>query len=123
MRWIAAIVRRLPKGVPVIVFAKGMAAQASELAATGASVLGMGPECELRAVADAVPANVAVQGNLDPELLEREPEEVTRAATALLASMRGRPGHIVNLGHGIRPTARLDAVQALVDCVRGWRGE
>jgi uroporphyrinogen decarboxylase len=35
--------------------------------------------------------------------------------------MRGRSGHIFNLGHGIRPDARIECVSALVDTVIGWK--
>ena len=42
------------------------------------------------------------------------------ATRRLLESMRGRPGHIVNLGHGIEPDARLECVSALVDTVTAW---
>jgi uroporphyrinogen decarboxylase len=33
--------------------------------------------------------------------------------------MAGRPGHIVNLGHGVIPQTPLASVQAFVDAVRG----
>jgi uroporphyrinogen decarboxylase len=35
--------------------------------------------------------------------------------------MRGRAGHIVNLGHGILPQARIDCVEALVNTVTAWK--
>jgi uroporphyrinogen decarboxylase len=64
---------------------------------------------------------VAVQGNLDPALLLGEPAAVARATRDLLESMRGRPGHIVNLGHGVPPEARLDCLETLVSTVRQFR--
>lgn len=118
LNWISRIISRLPPEVPVIVFAKGMAAShADSLAATGAQVLGVDWTCNLADLAERLPADLAVQGNLDPLLLEGEPAVVRREARALIKSMRGRKGHIVNLGHGIRPTARIDAVEALVQAV------
>ncbi|MEI9866101.1 MAG: uroporphyrinogen decarboxylase family protein [Limisphaerales bacterium] len=36
----------------------------------------------------------------------------------LLAEMRGRNGHIFNLGHGVPPTAKLENIAALVEAVR-----
>jgi uroporphyrinogen decarboxylase len=63
-----------------------------------------------------------VQGNLDPVLLNTTPEIVGREATRLLESMRGRAGHIFNLGHGITPRARIECMEALVATVTGWRG-
>ena len=44
-----------------------------------------------------------VQGNLDPVIMELTPEIVRSETRTLLQSMRGRVGHILNLGHGITP--------------------
>lgn len=121
LKWMGAVMAKLPAGVPVIVFAKGRAHRAADIAAAGARVVSVDHESRLRAVAEALPSQVAVQGNLDPALVEAAPEEVRTAAQALLESMRGRPGHVVNLGHGIRPEARLDSVEALVETVRNFR--
>ena len=119
--WIRRTIERLPRDVPVILFAKGMSRHVAALAATGAKVLSFDDETDIRAMADALPSSVAVQGNLPPALTEDTPECVRLAVSNLLNSMRGRDGHIVNLGHGIRPDARLDAVEALVRGVRNFR--
>ena len=68
-----------------------------------------------------LPANVAVQGNFDPVLLNTTPGIVTREATRLLESMRGSAGHIFNLGHGILPQAKIECVEALVTTVTSWK--
>jgi uroporphyrinogen decarboxylase len=60
---------------------------------------------------------VAWQGNLDPAVLELAPEVAARETRSLLETMRGTRGHIVNLGHGIRPAARLESVAAAVETV------
>ncbi|HNX05922.1 MAG TPA: uroporphyrinogen decarboxylase family protein, partial [Opitutales bacterium] len=117
LRWVRRIVAALPKNVPVILFAKDAPCAPAELAATGVCAVSLGDALNLRAAADSLPSNVAVQGNLSPDLLDGDPEKVTLAARELLARMKGRKGHIVNLGHGIHPEARLESVQALVDAV------
>jgi uroporphyrinogen decarboxylase len=118
--WIARVIAKLPPDAPVIVYAKGRSRAAAAIAAAGARVFSVDHSATLREVADALPENVAVQGNLDPALMEAEPETVTRETLRLLEGMRGRKGHIVNLGHGIRPEARLDSVEAFVKTVRGF---
>ena len=35
--------------------------------------------------------------------------------------MRGIPGHIFNLGHGILPQAKIECVEALVNQVTAWK--
>ena len=76
---------------------------------------------DLAIVRRSLPANVAVQGNLDPVLLNTTPAIVRHETTRLLESMRGLPGHIFNLGHGILPQAKLECMEALVGTVTGWK--
>lgn len=118
LRWIARVIERLPRHIPVIVFSKGMAHHAPAIAASGAQVIGLDWSADIAATAATLPANIAVQGNLDPTLLSFAPESVIRTkARALIDSLRNRPGHIFNLGHGILPDARIPSVAALVDAV------
>ena len=72
----------------------------------------------LREVRARLPAEVAVQGNLDPCLLTTTPAIVAAETKALLTSMRGAPGHIVNLGHGVPPDAKVECIESLVNTVR-----
>ena len=66
-------------------------------------------------------AGLALQGNLDPVLMTTTPEIIRAQATRLLESVRGHPGHIFNLGHGITPDAKIECMQALVDTVTTFR--
>ena len=52
----------------------------------------------------------AVQGNLDPFLLTTTPAVVAAETGRILREMRGRPGHIFNLGHGVYPATPVDTV-------------
>lgn len=117
-RWLRDIIAELQGAVPVILFAKGVNDRWPAFVQSGARVLGVDSATDLRSVADQLPATVAVQGNLDPALLRGEADAVRAATRALLESMRGRAGHIVNLGHGVPPDARIESVEALVETVR-----
>lgn len=121
LQWIRRIVAALPADFPVILYAKGTAPHQTDQAFTGIKVLSVDWTCDLAVVRRTLPANIAVQGNLDPVLLNTTPEIVRREATRLLESMRGTTGHIFNLGHGIMPSAKIECMQALVDTVTGWR--
>lgn len=66
-------------------------------------------------------ADIKVQGNLDPALLESTPEAVRTATQSILAARQGIPGHIFNLGHGITPEAKLGCVEAMVETVQAFR--
>jgi uroporphyrinogen decarboxylase len=110
-------------GVLVIYFGVDTAGLLSEMASTGADVIGLDWRQPLDETWRAVGHNHAVQGNLDPitlfaplEVLEQRVHEILRAAG-------GRPGHIFNLGHGIVPGTPVENVQAVVRMVREFRLE
>jgi uroporphyrinogen decarboxylase len=121
LHWIRAIVAALPKDFPVILYAKGTAPHLTDQAFSGVKVLSVDWTNDLAIVRQNLPANVAVQGNLDPVLMQTTPGIVRTATTRLLESMRGTHGHIFNLGHGITPSAKIECVEALVDTVTGWK--
>jgi uroporphyrinogen decarboxylase len=118
--WMKQIVSRLKGRVPVIVFSKGTHGNWAELAATGAQILGVDWNIRLADVRKTLPSRVGVQGNLDPFLLTTTPEVVAAAANRILSEMRGRPGHIFNLGHGVTPAAKLENIASLVAAVRSF---
>jgi len=119
--WIKQIVAALKRRAPVIVFSKGTHGSWDELADTGAQVLGVDWNVRLADVCARLPARVGVQGNLDPFLLCTTPEAVVAGAKRILGEMRGRPGHIFNLGHGVPPNGKLENIGALVETVRSFR--
>ena len=129
LKWIRRIVAALPAGFPVILFSKGAATQLQAQAACGPRVLGIDASVDLAAAARLLAGRAsagggpapALQGNLDPVLLNTRPEIVRRETNRLLESMRGTAGHIFNLGHGILPEARIDCVEALVAAVTAWK--
>ena len=121
LRWIRQIIAALPRDFPVILYAKGTAPHITDQAFTGIRVLSVDWTSDLAIVRRNLPGNVAVQGNLDPVLLNTSPDIVRREATRLLESMRSLNGHIFNLGHGIMPHAKLECMEALVETVTTWK--
>ncbi|MDP1580302.1 MAG: uroporphyrinogen decarboxylase [Candidatus Didemnitutus sp.] len=121
LRWMRAIIAAMPQDFPIILYANGTPLQLTDMAFSGAAVLGVDWTVDLGVVRRLLPANIALQGNLDPVLMNTTPEIVRREATRLLETMRGSPGHIFNLGHGITPSAKIECMEALVDTVTNWR--
>ena len=121
LRWMRDIISALPKDFPVILYAKGASSQLTDMAFSGARVLGVDWTVDLGVTRRLVPANIALQGNLDPVLMNTTPEIVRTETTRLLETMRGAPGHIFNLGHGIMPQAKIECMEALVATVTGWK--
>jgi uroporphyrinogen decarboxylase len=110
--------------VPVIVFTKGGGPWLEQIAAIGADVVGLDWTVNLGRARAAVGDRVALQGNLDPNVLFAPPEAVAREAVAVLDSF-GPPqrpdgrwdGHVFNLGHGISQYTPPEHVAALVEAV------
>lgn len=119
-RWIAQIITALNGKVPVILFSKGVASRLETLVSTGANVLSVDWTHSLASVRDQLPAHVGVQGNLDPFLLTTTPELVAAETTRILREMKGKTGHVFNLGHGVLPNAKLECIQTLVETVRSF---
>ena len=109
-------------GAPTIVFSLGTHGNWDDLLATGASVLGIDWQFPLAHARRLLPADIALQGNLAPALLnDAAPEVVARETRAVLEAMRGRKGHIFNLGHGVPPNAKLENIAALVETVKNFK--
>jgi uroporphyrinogen decarboxylase len=109
-------------GVPRIASGVGTAALLGQWAEAGADVVSVDSSTSLDDARRRVGPNVAVQGNLDPWAVALAPWEVVEAKTrAVLASNGGRPGHVFNLGHGVRPETDPETLQRIVDLVhQGW---
>ncbi len=120
-RWMGQLVDAIDGQVPTIVFSRGMHHCLEDLVNTGADVLGIDWTADLPTVKEQLPQGVAVQGNLDPALMNTTPELVHREATRILESMKGQQGHIFNLGHGISPRCRIECMEALADTVTSFR--
>lgn len=108
--------------VPVIVFTKGGALWAEDIAAVGCDAMGLDWTASLGKVRKQVNDRVALQGNLDPMVLFA-PEAAIRAEVRKVIDdfgMVGNGGHVFNLGHGISRFTPPDAVSVLVDEVHTY---
>ena len=66
---------------------------------------------------------IAIQGNMDPIALCSTADVVEDHAKRILDEVRGKPGHIFNLGHGIVPETPVDNVKRLVDFVHEYSSQ
>lgn len=128
-RWViapnAAIVAELKRrhpGVPVIGFPKGAGEKLPAYAReTGVDAVGVDETIDPRWAAQALPAGLPVQGNLDPLLLLAGGPVLEERARAILEAFADRP-HVFNLGHGIDKETPIPHVERLLDLVRHWQG-
>jgi uroporphyrinogen decarboxylase len=100
--------------VPTIVFTKGGGQWLEHIAGCGCDAVGVDWTTDIGAARVRIGARVAVQGNLDPQVLLTNPEAIEREARAVLLAAGPQPGHIFNLGHGVLPQTPPEHVAALV---------
>lgn len=121
LAYLKKIVDRVKLKVPVILFCKGASVFAPDLVLANPSAISIDWNARLSNLRPIIPFSIALQGNLDPDLLYAPLPHLRREVKALMDSMKGDPGYIFNLGHGITPEVPVEAVKELVDCVKGYR--
>ena len=124
-RWVIEPNRRIVErvhagapGVPVIGFPKGAGAKLVRYAVeVGADAIGLDETIDPDWVHAALPANLPVQGNLDPMLLLAGGPALEAGVAIIRRALGNRP-HIFNLGHGISQHTPIAHVERLVATVR-----
>lgn len=124
--WVIAPTRRIVDKVRVqkpdakiIGFPRATTLQGYERYAveTGVDAVSIDTAAPIDWAAQALTANVAVQGNLDPIALLAGGDALNRAVDRIVDTMRGKR-FIFNLGHGVLPETPPEHVAALVARVR-----
>ncbi|PHR21771.1 MAG: uroporphyrinogen decarboxylase [Sphingopyxis sp.] len=117
----AAIISRLKAvhpDLPIIGFPKGAGAKLIAYASeTGASAIGLDETVDPVWANKYLPAEIPVQGNLDPLALIAGGDALEKSARHILDVFQDRP-HIFNLGHGILPDTPIEHVEKLLTLVR-----
>ena len=124
-RLVAVPIKQIVDGVrtvypdfPIIVFARGVSVSHGLIAkATDANAVGVEEDVSLRDVLAQLTDDVAVQGNLSPQLLLGTQEALLAGVKTVLDGVPMNR-HIFNLGHGITPPTDPLMVEKLVGAVR-----
>ncbi len=120
---VKSIINTVEKKAPVIHFGTGNPALIPLITQAGGTVIGVDWRIELSQAWETIRANDggnrrSIQGNLDPAVLLTNPAEISRQTRLMLDSVAGRPGLIVNLGHGIVPQTPVENAIAFVNAVK-----
>jgi uroporphyrinogen decarboxylase len=123
MKAIIARVRMAHPKVPFILFPRGVGAGYLDFARAGiGNCLSLDQSVPLEwAWTQLQGPKMALQGNLDPQLLVAGGQAM-RDGTARILETLGRGPFIFNLGHGIVPETPPEHVGQLVELVKGWQG-
>jgi len=105
-------------GVPSTYFVRGSAHLLDAMGETGATVVSLDWRVPVDHARRRLGPGVVLQGNLDPTVLLAGEAVIRREARRVLDAAAGGP-HVFNLGHGILPMTPPEAVEVLLDEIRG----
>lgn len=106
--------------VPILLYTKHGGQWLELMADAGVDALSIDWTIPLASAQTRVGDRVALQGNLDPDVLLCGPDATRKAVQELMANRKHAEGHIFNLGHGISQYAQPESVAALVDAVHSF---
>ena len=105
---------------PVILYTKASNHLLTAAAESGATVLSVDWRVDLAAAREQLGPGIALQGNVDPDILLGPAEGVREAARAAVEKTGG-VGHILNLGHGILQQTPVENARAFVEAGQNAR--
>ena len=107
--------------IPSIVFTKGGGLWLESIADSGCDAVGLDWTIDIGEARRRVGSKVALQGNLDPNVLFASPDKIAAEAKKVLDSYGPcTTGHVFNLGHGISQFTPPEHVTTLVDTVHSY---
>ena len=116
--WSRRVVASLAGKAPVLVFARDGDHLLESQIALGAQGVGLDWRTDIAGAFERAGDRVALQGNLDPCVLLSTPDDVAARTRTLLDRVGGRPGHILNLGHGVLKQTDPECVAAFVQTAK-----
>ena len=109
--------------VPILLYGRYTSPLLEMMVETGVDGLGIDWTVDPADARRRVGQSVALQGNLDPDVLYAPRDEVVSRTLATLERFGSEPGHVFNLGHGILPDTPVDHARAVIETVKSYRRE
>ncbi|MBI3211977.1 MAG: uroporphyrinogen decarboxylase [Simkania negevensis] len=107
-----------PHKIPLILFCRGSSFFAEQLASLQPNGISFDHFLPLKELRLKVPLSIAIQGNLDPDILRAPLPIIEQKTKLLLQEMKGERRFIANLGHGVAPDILPSHVQCFVDTIK-----
>lgn len=105
--------------VPVTVFAKGAYFVRKEMGQLNCQTIGLDWNMDPVYSRELIGPNKTLQGNLDPCVLYSDFKTIEHTTKEMLDKFKGAP-HIANLGHGVYPDIKPDAVRCFIETVKTY---
>ena len=123
--YLKEIFQSLPPEVPKILYVKDLSGNVGKIADIGINILSVDSRISLNSAWEELSRNKnntiqCLQGNLEPAILEMKEtdaslEFIQKRTGEIICEAESLPcGHIMNLGHGITPSAKIENVKAFI---------
>ncbi|MCH2214286.1 MAG: uroporphyrinogen decarboxylase [Flavobacteriales bacterium] len=106
---------------PITLFAKGANFSIKDLASLQCNTVGLDWNVPVSFAREQC-LGKTLQGNLDPAVLYSSGRDIVYHTKKMMAAFVGHP-HIANLGHGVYPDMRPEAVKTFINTVKEYRHE
>ncbi|MCP4756927.1 MAG: uroporphyrinogen decarboxylase [Proteobacteria bacterium] len=104
--------------VPAVYYINGGHHLLPAMSVTGADVVGLDWKTDIGEARELIGDTVALQGNLDPNVLFCKPEVIRHRVGEILSKYGPDSGHIFNLGHGINKNVDPEHLRHMVRAVK-----
>jgi uroporphyrinogen decarboxylase len=106
--------------MPITIFSKSTSVLYPLLQDLNINAISFDWQTNISKMKQTLSPDIAIQGNLDPGHLFFNLDELQKSVRHLLEIMKGRPGYIFNLGHGITPKVPVESVKCVVETVKSF---
>jgi uroporphyrinogen decarboxylase len=106
--------------VPRVYYVNGSSHLLPFMAESGADVIGLDWRTDIGDIRQQIGEKVALQGNLDPNILFCAPEIIRQRTRQLIDKFGPGSGHIFNLGHGIDKSVDPEHLKVMVETVKKY---
>lgn len=106
-----------PEHVPMTIFAKGSWYALEELSTSGYDTVSLDWTHTPAEAKRITRGRVTLQGNLEPSVFLGDDESIARATEKMVREFGSGQRYIANLGHGILPGVRVEAMEVFLKTV------
>ena len=104
--------------IPIILFEKSPNKKVEDIIFDEIACISLYWKEDIDSISKNLKDRFAIQGNLDPKVLLESDELIWEETQRICNIMKGYPGFIFNLGHGITPNIDPKKVQVMIDAIR-----
>ena len=108
----------LTASIPIILFEKSPNKKVEDIIFDEITCISLYWKEDIDSISKNLKDRFAIQGNLDPKVLLESDELIWEETQRICNIMKGYPGFIFNLGHGITPNIDPKKVQVMIDAIR-----